>query len=267
MDETEHLAEALGRARSGSAQRIRELLQTSPRRAHVLLRASIRRGIIRADEHVEEDSLVMSMMMSRNSIRSALHMLGSEGLITRRQRLGTTVVGSIAELPLLELLPVAGWTSGAEEDYGASGLDLEIQQLEQAEVLADVHIRGRLNLTSDRVILQEDLISRRGQPLGIVLGYYPTEGVTITDPQSMRDRINSVRGIEVSRIEATVEAVNCDERTARVLGIAEGAAILVRETLVLDSEGVPRMLAYGHYRGDRVALRAADNAVPGMQRT
>ncbi|GAA4680048.1 GntR family transcriptional regulator [Frondihabitans cladoniiphilus] len=263
MDEQMDLAEAIGRARAGSQGRIRALLQSSPRRAHVLLRASIRRGVLPASSNVEEQSLIMSMMMSRNSIRSALQQLNSEGLVQRRQRLGTSVVGTISELPLLELLPVKGWSSAPREQHAS--MSLGIEHLEKAEVLADEHIQGRLRLPSNRVMMQEDLVTRGGEVIGIIVGYHPIGADVSREPDAAEDdRYNYLRMISRSHIEATVEAVNCDERTAKVLGVAEGAAILVRETLLYDSDGAPKMLAYGHYRGDRVALWAEDAAVPAM---
>lgn len=268
MDSEMELAEALGRAREGSHRRIREILQTSPRRAHVLLRASIRRGVLSANEPVEEHSLIMSMMMSRNSIRSALQMLGNEGLILRRQRLGTSVVGSISELPLLEFLPISGWSTSSTPPESLADGPLILEHLEQTEVLADRHVQGRLQLATDRVIMQEDLVIRGGEPIAILVGYYPVgESTDGPDGKDYDARIDHLRSTAVSRIEATVEAINCDERTARVLGVAVGAAILVRETLVYDADGVPKMLAYGHYRGDRVALHAEDHAVPAMHRS
>jgi DNA-binding GntR family transcriptional regulator len=263
MEEQIDLAEAIGRAREGSQGRIRALLQSSPRRAHVLLRASIRRGILSESSNVEEQSLIMSMMMSRNSIRSALQQLNSEGLVKRRQRLGTSVVASISELPLLELLPVKGWSSQPTGEHPS--MSLGIEHLERSEVLADEHVQGRLRLPGNRVILQEDLVTRGGEVIGIIVGYHPVDSDVQRSPEAeAEDRYNYLRMISRSHIEATVEAVNCDERTAKVLGVAEGAAILVRETLMSDSNGVPKMLAYGHYRGDRVALWAEDASVQAM---
>lgn len=248
MESRSELVETLGRARQGSQQRMRQLLQSSPRRAHALLRASIRHGLIGPHGQVDEGALVLDMTMSRNSVRSALQKLTDEHLITRRQRLGTTVVASIAELPLLELLPIAELTSGADLAEG-----LALQPLEQLLVLADQHIKAQLALETDFVLMQEDLLTQRGEPIGIIVGYYRI-------PESFRAEDKPHRDISrkftPGTFTATVEAVNADDRTAKSLGVAPGSALLVRETLVHDTEGTPRMLAYGHYRGDRVALRA-----------
>ncbi|SMH28296.1 transcriptional regulator, GntR family [Rathayibacter oskolensis] len=275
MDDDFELAEALGRAREGSQRRIRELLQSSPRRAHALLRASIRRGLITESDLVEEHDLVMSMMMSRNSIRSALQQLGSEGLIRRRQRIGTNVVGSIWELPLLSLLPTSGWVMGSESVQHPGGLEMTCEVTDVSEVIAHRHIRERLELEGDRVVLAEQLVSIEGVPAGIIVGYHPLAGATPPgvrpDPLGLADSvrvfIDSVRAAPGNQVEATVEAVNADERTARILGLKEGAAILTRETLVRDAAGVPQILAYGHYRGDRVALWAEDPDVEAMRFT
>lgn len=267
MSTQTELTEAIARARRGSGQRIRELLQSSPRRAHVLLRASIRRGVLTAGRPVEEQSLIMSMMMSRTSIRQALSMLGAEGLIERRQRIGTSVVASIAELPLLELLPIGGWTR-AEADPDRPSVSLELTELERATVLADEHIRSRLGIDDEHVLMREDLVSRGGEPLGVLVGYYPLDAPDLlVDEDDQDGRLNAMRQVALSHVEATVEAVNCDERTAKVLKVAVGAAILVRETLVHGPDGRVGMLAYGHYRGDRVALWAKHDDVPAMLNT
>jgi GntR family transcriptional regulator len=266
MDDDTELVEALGRARAGSQQRIRELLQSSPRRAHALLRASIRRGLITDQDLVEEHDLVSSMMMSRNSIRSALHQLSDEGLIRRRQRIGTNVVGGIWELPLLSLLPITGWALGTDSSQHPGGVSITSEVTEAGEVIAHRHIRERLELTHDRVLLVEQVVSIDATPVGIVVGYYPIAGTAPRDqPSDPSAYIDEIRGAPGNQVEVTVEAVNADERTARILGLREDAAILTRETLIRDVSGRARMLAYGHYRGDRVALWAEDPDVEAMR--
>jgi GntR family transcriptional regulator len=266
MDEDIELVEAIGRARSGSQQRIRELLQSSPRRAHALLRASIRRGLITEQDLVEEHDLVSSMMMSRNSIRSALHQLSTEGLIRRRQRIGTNVVGGIWELPLLSLLPINGWALPTDSDQHPGGVSITSEVTEVGHVIAHRHVRERLELAQDRVLMVEQVAAVEDTPVGIIVGYYP---VAATGPDGKPfdpgAYIDEIRGASGNQVEATVEAVNADERTARILGLREGAAILTRETLVRDTYGHPKMLAYGHYRGDRVALWAEDTDAAAMR--
>jgi GntR family transcriptional regulator len=60
--------------------------------------------------------------------------------------------------------------------------------------------------------------------------------------------------IGVARVDLTVEAVPCDARTARLLQIAPGAPILVRERMLYDPSERPLELSFTHLRGDRAAL-------------
>lgn len=266
MDEEIELTQAIGRAREGSQSRMRELLQSSPRRAHAILRASIRRGILSDSDLVEEHALVMSMRMSRGSIRGALQQLGAEGLIRRRQRIGTNVVGGIWELPLLTLLPTSGWQVGDDSDSRGPAVQMSSEVTEVAEVVPHRHIRERLELEATRVVMAEQLVSIDGIPIGVIVGYYPIAGTTPPGmPLDPAPYIDSIRGAVGNQVEAIVEAVIADERTARVLGLKEGSAILTRETLIRDAQGRPWMLAYGHYRGDRVALWAEDLDVDPMR--
>lgn len=253
-------ADVLRRVRAERGERVR---QSSPRRAHALLRAGIRRRVLATRDAVAEHHLVMSLMMTRNSIRSALQMLDSEGLVQRRQRTGTTVIAGISELPLLEMLPVPGWRS-SRTDAEHPSVGVELQHLERAEVPADEQIRARLELDGDRVVLQEDLVHSGGDVVGVIVGYHLPEAPDVRG--DLEAQLEQLRAMSEARIEATVEAVNCDERTAKMLNVAAGAALLVRETLVRDSSGRPRMLAYGHYRGDRVALWARDDNAQGLRR-
>jgi GntR family transcriptional regulator len=55
--------------------------------------------------------------------------------------------------------------------------------------------------------------------------------------------------------------VACDPRTSRLLGIAEGAPILLRETVAFGVDGIPRELTYKYNRGDRIAVFATSDAI------
>jgi DNA-binding GntR family transcriptional regulator len=263
----DELIEAIARAQGGSRLRARELLQNSPRRAHALLRAAIRRGLIPASQSVEEHSLMLSMRMNRTSIRAALQQLNDEGLVSRKQRLGTSIVGGISRVPLLEFLPVEGWQSARGEEDAGWGEPMHVDHREWLEIEAEDYVAECLELEDRRVMMQEDVLRREGEPLAILVGYYPIRRSGDADELDSDIRIDLLRSLSSASFEATVEAINCDERSAKILGVNPGAAMLVRETIVREPDGTPLLLAFGHYRGDRVAMWARDAGVPGMRAT
>jgi DNA-binding GntR family transcriptional regulator len=59
--------------------------------------------------------------------------------------------------------------------------------------------------------------------------------------------LQSTHGVDIGRVEATVEAVACDIRTARLLDVEVGSPILLRERLVHDAQGAPVAVDYVHF--------------------
>jgi GntR family transcriptional regulator len=61
-------------------------------------------------------------------------------------------------------------------------------------------------------------------------------------------------GSPLDRIDCTIQAVSSDERTARLLEIAPGSAMLLKERLLWDADGVPRELSHTYYIAARSSL-------------
>ncbi|WP_181782785.1 GntR family transcriptional regulator [Pseudonocardia pini] len=255
-------------SRSGPGPRARALLQESPRRAHTLLRSSIRSGLLAQREQLVEDALVRSMATSRNAIRMALRMLASEGLVQRRTNLGTDVVRSPVSISIPEMLPLLSELSGLVTDGGDTEVDpgMCIRQLEYGLVPTTEVLRLRLDTDAEAVVMRELLVLLRGEPAAVIVGYHPVELAPLqlrdqvvdfrSGTSSLSDMISQLYGLTLGDVEINIESVACDERTARVLSTEAGAPLLVQETLVRDGSGRPFMLDYSHWRGDRVTLRA-----------
>ena len=95
-------------------------LQTSSRRAHDLIRSSIRMGMVPRSAMLMEHKLVSGLATSRNAVREALQLLATEGLVERSVRTGTRLIGSILEVPIDQFLPlVADESSAATRDGSA----------------------------------------------------------------------------------------------------------------------------------------------------
>jgi DNA-binding GntR family transcriptional regulator len=107
------------------------------------------------------------------------------------------------------------------------------------------------------VQLKECLVRYHNEPICIRLGY-----VRATDPPTrFVDRAASVAtvfpvvfGSELAAVECTIEMSRADAATSRLLGIDEGAPLLLQEVLLLDESGAPRELSYTHFRSDLVTL-------------
>ncbi|OLT22871.1 hypothetical protein BJF78_33115 [Pseudonocardia sp. CNS-139] len=229
-------------------------LQTSVRRVYTLLRAGIRSGTLAPDAQLVESEVAALMDASRNSVRRALQMLAAEGLVSREPRQGTSIVRGIVRVSL-DQRTVPDQSSALWR--GGNGPLYRSELLECREVTPSEYVRTRLALRSATVTMSEHLVYLLNEPVSVCLVYTPV-GLAAENLQlENRNRACAFRhrfGVELGRHEDTVEAVACEARTGTLLGVRAGSPILLRETLAVGADGVPRELTYKYNRGDRVAV-------------
>ncbi|MEX5636056.1 GntR family transcriptional regulator [Parafrankia sp. FMc2] len=244
-------------SRARRAQAAGRHLQVSSRRAYEMLRAGLRAGHFDQPEELAENTLVSSLGISRNSVRRALAMLAEEGLLTRAPRRGTTVRRGIVQVAEGEMLPRE---LHDEENWRR----LEIEELGQCVVPTTRLMRERLEVADTEVLMTEQVFRLDGEPLCVRAGYVPMPATPeryFAEVVAIDHRPPRYEALFERLFDATygggrvvVEAVPCEERTARLLGVAAGTPVLLREAVVRDSSGRPRDLHWTHFRGDRVAL-------------
>jgi GntR family transcriptional regulator len=241
--------------------RRRAPIQNSPRRAYDQIRTAIRSGVIGPGEQLVEDALISSYSTSRNSVREALQILAQDGLVTRHRGQGTTVAGVITAHPMEHIVPIA-----AGSNTGQLGPRLSNQIREIVLIPSNPTLQRQLG-TEDDVLMIEQVALLNG-PVYVGAFYYtcPKEGrdefidrVTSAHraPGEFGKSMQATHGVEVGRVEVTVEAVACDSRTARLLAVEVGSPILLRERLVHDAEGRPVALDYVHFAAGRSLATSA----------
>ncbi|MFT4084274.1 MAG: GntR family transcriptional regulator [Nocardioides sp.] len=235
--------QSFNRARNETRRR----LQRSPHRVHDLLRSGIRTGLLAGNGALIEDALVASLAASRNSVRQALQLLAAEGLVLRRPNLGTTVVGSISEVPLHEIV--------SRSQLGATSVT--VREVDQREIPSTDYLRARLETDAETVEVDEVLVCADGEPRSVRVSYVPWEGAPcprVRDVIPVPQAFKKVFGVALGECEVSISAVACGASLSGMLGIVEGAPVLVEEVVLRDVNGQPREFSYTHHRADRVAL-------------
>lgn len=224
--------------------------QRSARVVHQLLRSSIKSGILRNGESLNEESLVATLDSTRASVRAALQMLADEGLVTRQRRTGTVVRGEQVQLPVQDI--IAGPTADPL-DYRMTG---------DQTIPAHSLIRTRLPTNQDHFRMIEYIISCAGAPIGTLVAFQinPNARPPVHNPRvdGIADTFEAVYDRPFGKMETWIDAVGADERTARLLGIAPGAVLLVRDQVLSDIDGAVHEFAYAHYRADMVSFHASE---------
>jgi GntR family transcriptional regulator len=199
-----------------------------------------------------EGVLASEFRTSRNSVREALDLLRCEGIVERTPGLGTTVRGR--KFPHgLDLLLGLGETL---DGHGAV-----TNLVRSAEwVTAPPAIARELRLDDHaRLVRLERLRSVDGRVLSLDLTYLvPDIGeAVLAEDLASNDvfvLIERITGRPLSTAQIAIEAVNADPRSAALLGVPEGAALLLMERLAHLDDGRPVDLEYVRFRGDRMRM-------------
>jgi GntR family transcriptional regulator len=214
-----------------------------------IIRASIGSGLTFTQDSLTEEFLMRELGASRNSVREALQMLADEGILDRRRRVGTSVSGSIHTIPIDDM--VTNRLAG----------ELGIRWIEQRVEPASRFVRDQLGTDRLEVTMIEYLFLLHGQPVGVRSIYCDRDHEIVETPIAMHldEAFDFAFGRPLGRVTTTVEAQTCDAKTARLLKIPEGSAVLVSQQLMVDDTGVPRELAFTHFRADRMAIGHAQS--------
>ncbi len=227
------------------------------RATYAQLRAGIRDGSIAPEQRLHENDLVAMFAANRNAIRRALQMLAQDGLVERHTRTGTTVASSIATFSAIGVLPLAGVD------------ELRVLEIDQDVIPMPPALAARMGSESPHVLAYSQLGLAGDVPLYVRSGYAPT---LATDPHyfaQVEENHRDLRPIEVAfrrlfgaglgAVEGAVEWAPAEASLGRLLRLASGSPLLVREMLLVDEHGQGREFSVTYFRGDRVSLSYAEH--------
>jgi len=239
-------------------------MQTSSRRVYELLRSAIRSGYLPAGQQLVEHELVKTLSTSRNALRLALQLLAEEGVVERNPRRGTIISSAMIQIKLNELdARTRVHTAGRMAELPPADA-FEEQMLDERVLPASPYVKARMANDDEFVRMQEWLISVRGEPNHVWVAYvHPDVDYSCVRPNGDRLDIFRTRfGVEFARAVDVLEAVPCEERTSKLLGVPAGAPILARETLLYGVDGRVRELRFRYNRGDRVSYQIDHHEPP-----
>jgi GntR family transcriptional regulator len=201
-----------------------------------------------------DHQLAAEFFVSRNTIREALAVLKSEGLIERGPKVGTHVAQRKYDHGLDALL-------GLKETFKGHG-EVRNEVRAAMQVGAPPSVARRLRLEpGERVVFVERLRYLGDLPLSLDLTYLaPDIGAEVLRHSLATNDIfaliEQVSGQVLGSATLAVEAISADPHSAATLQVPDGAAVLMLERLTHLDDGRPVDLEYIRMRGDRITLRA-----------
>ncbi|MFB0537640.1 MAG: GntR family transcriptional regulator [Anaerolineae bacterium] len=217
-----------------------------------LLRHEIESGRWQPGHRIpSEAELCQAFDISRSVVRQALRELEYQGLLYREQGKGTFVSQPKISESLMQDL------SGFYEDMVAKGLTPVTKVLRQEVQPADKKTANYLQIKpDDKVIVIERLRSVGSEPITLVTTYLPYDICPdLIDEdlgsQSLYALLEKKHGFELSHGRRTIEAVAANQYEAQLLGVEEGAPLVLLDSVSYLRDGRPIEYFHAVHRGDR----------------
>lgn len=217
----------------------------------LILKQRIAEGVYSIDSLLPpERTLQLEFELSRSTIRQAIAVLASEGLVSRRRGAGTLVIG--------------GAQPGLGQHFRGSLADLlsETRRANVADVAIDRNavfppaIAQRLELQPP----QRGTIVRRTRtmddvPFAFTLNFLSDKyGAELTEVALLEESLLWLllaKGVELAHASQLIRAQEATLDVARRLGLSDAAPVLFVERLVCDRDRLPIEFVQTWYRGDR----------------
>ena len=217
------------------------------------LRTRIADGTYEPDEQLpSEHALCDQFDVSRVTVRRALQTLESEGLIYRKQGLGSFVQDQRMRSGLVRLTDFA-------EDMAQAGIASASRILRNEQVDAPDAVAAKLGVEPGTAVHRLDRVRLGdGDPIAFDHTWLPLDYAALIEPYDLTEHtiysiLETEHGIEVRRGRYRIEAANAPDRVAEALNIPPEQAVLLISRLSLDADDAPIYYQQRHYRTDRVA--------------
>ncbi len=216
------------------------------------IREQIERGRLKPGDSVSSERELARMHgVSLMTARSALAGLERQGLVERRRGAGTFVA-----TPKVDYNQLVSTT----ELMASRGFGVRSRVL-SSKIVQDVpEVAAQLRLKSDSSLVRLERVRQvEDEPLALETSYLPAEKYreladNPLDRGSLFATLESRYRLEIAYADEEVDATSADDRTARLLRIAEGTPILRIRQVIYSTSGEPILYVLGLYRSDRHRL-------------
>jgi GntR family transcriptional regulator len=194
----------------------------------------------------KEIELSKLLGVSRNTIRQAANKLQNEGLIIRKQGVGTKILKKVISTNLSE------WHSFTQE-MNSKGIPFKNLVIDVKWVTVEEHIADFLNVPREAKILKLSRLKGSDEPMVYFESYFqPRIGLTGKEDfnrplyEILEQNYHCIPAISKENIRA-----GRADKFAGILKVKKNDPILIRERFVSDPGNRPLEYNIGYYRNDR----------------
>lgn len=198
--------------------------------------------VISSTQHGEklpsEPLLAKKLGVSRATLREAMRSFEGQGIIRRRQGVGTFVVGPIQVIETgLEVL------ESIETLAEKIGLDVKMGELKYSHMNADKYYAGNLNVAVNTPLIKiSRVINADHRPVAYLVDVLPesifsNDDLSTEFTGSVLDRLIESKKIDLSVSKTIIQAEGASSSIARALQIQRGDVLLLFKAHLFSSDG------------------------------
>ncbi|MFJ4921013.1 GntR family transcriptional regulator [Streptomyces sp. NPDC088725] len=208
-----------------------------------------------------EGELAEEYGVSRGTVRQAMALLRSEGLVASRRGTRRVVIGTSRPQSFGELLSFTRWARSMDEEPGGRIVAVDTGPADETE-------RTRLRLPEGADVCRvRRLRTLSGRPAMVERTVYPPavgELVVELPPDTVSYTVAlEERGVLFADVQHTIDLCRADAEDARLLGCRTGDALLRERRVGTDPAGTPIEWSEDRYLPDTVAFTAHSSAASG----
>jgi GntR family transcriptional regulator len=218
-----------------------------------LLRSDIVHGAYPTGLLPSEGELMMAYQASRAAVRGALALLREEGIVSRRQGIGTVVTSHVVTTRLIEAHGIERPTGGLG---GMAHEEIHPQLLESTVVNCPAAVARLLQAPIGVACARIEYLLRLGTDInGMCTNYviFP-EGKALLATPFRTDWYNYLdeAGLKIGDDDFLISALVSDGALAERMGATPGLPLLYLEQVIRDPAGRAFNAAYLYVRADRI---------------
>jgi GntR family transcriptional regulator len=206
-----------------------------------------------------EKELADELQVSRNTVREALSLLWTEGLVQRRWGVGTFVRDEreMASINVTE-------TAAMREIFRAAGHEPSLAFIDIRRGLIDPETQALFRMRSHQETWQvQRVFAIDGQPAVLLVDYIdavingqPVDPMPLRETEiSLQDMLRTQVGCRLDHTESVLVAVSAPSWVGELLDIATGMPLIRHLQTTYDSDGQAITRCDSYHRTDTVSLR------------
>jgi GntR family transcriptional regulator len=221
------------------------------------LREMIKKGRYSIGTRLPSEMALSRMFgVNRNTVRQALLQLLDDGLIVKKNGVGTFVSSDTTKKVLYSLQNIISLSY----EFTKLGIKSKAETISKKAITAADDIAEKLMLGSDRQTI-EIIRVRYGNDLPLVLErcYYSYKDyIEILDmdiPDSLNEVLINKFGVVLEHSVQTLSSIALPEKDAELLEVEAGFPATLQESIIYDNNNIAVELLHSSYRGDKFVFK------------